>query len=163
MKWSLYFKNSFSHHFPEIYPAFHTQVFNLHGCLLYGNCWIMAWTSDWSPEASTESATGPQVKAIHLCDRKGWSLAPPLLDPIWGLTATEEESLSGDCSFWSFFCKPRTQVSIFIYFWLSLSNVIIFLAVRSVDTSLTTPLCIFVDYTLVYSLGSGNRDRKSVV
>jgi len=49
---------------------------------MYGNCWIMAWTSDWSPEASTESATGAQVKAIHLCDRKEWSLAPPLLDPI---------------------------------------------------------------------------------
>ena len=28
------------------------------------------------------SATGAQVKAIHLCDWKGWSLALPLLDPI---------------------------------------------------------------------------------
>ena len=33
------------------------------------------------PEASTESAAGTQVKAIQLCDRKGWSQAPPLLDP----------------------------------------------------------------------------------
>ena len=49
---------------------------------MYGNCWIMAWTTNWSPEANTESATGAQVKAIHLCDWKGWSLAPPLLDPI---------------------------------------------------------------------------------
>jgi len=40
------------------------------------------WTSDWPPEASTESATGAQVKAIHLYDWKWWSLAPPLLDPI---------------------------------------------------------------------------------
>jgi len=25
---------------------------------------------------------GAMVKAIHLCDQKGWSLAAPLLDPI---------------------------------------------------------------------------------
>jgi len=25
---------------------------------------------------------GAQVKAIHLCDQKGWSLAAPLLDLI---------------------------------------------------------------------------------
>ena len=28
------------------------------------------------------SALGAQVKAIQLCDQKGWSLAAPLLDPI---------------------------------------------------------------------------------
>ena len=28
------------------------------------------------------SALGAQVKAIHVCDQKGWSLAAPLLDPI---------------------------------------------------------------------------------
>jgi len=33
------------------------------------------------PEASTESAAGAQVKTIHLCDWKGWSLAAPLLNP----------------------------------------------------------------------------------
>ena len=38
------------------------------------------------------------MKAIHLCDQKGWSLAAPLLDLISGLTATEEGSLSGDPS-----------------------------------------------------------------
>ena len=27
------------------------------------------------------SALGAQVKAVQLCDRKGWSLAAPLLDP----------------------------------------------------------------------------------
>ena len=37
---------------------------------VYGNCWITAWTSDWSPEVSTESAAGAQVKAIQLWDRK---------------------------------------------------------------------------------------------
>ena len=35
---------------------------------VYGNCWIMAWTSDWPPEVSTESAAGAHVKAIRLCD-----------------------------------------------------------------------------------------------
>jgi len=38
------------------------------------------------------------VKAIQLCDRKGWSLAAPLLDLIEGLTAIGEGSLSGDPS-----------------------------------------------------------------
>jgi len=33
--------------------------------ILYGNCWVMAWTTGWSPEARTESAVGAQVKAIH--------------------------------------------------------------------------------------------------
>ena len=55
---------------------------NYHLLLLYGNCWVTAWTSDWSPEAITESALGAQVKAIQLCDPKGWSLPAPLLDPI---------------------------------------------------------------------------------
>ena len=49
---------------------------------VYGNCWIMAWTSDSSPEASTKSAVGAQVKAIHLCDQKGWNMAAAILDPI---------------------------------------------------------------------------------
>ena len=31
---------------------------------LYGNSWIMAWTSDWPPEASADSAAGAQVNAI---------------------------------------------------------------------------------------------------
>jgi len=81
---------------------------------LYGNCWIMAWTSDWSAEVSTESAMGAQVKAIQLCDCKGWSLAAPLLDLIEGLTATGERvsswrSLLGE----AFPCKS----GIFWYRW----------------------------------------------
>jgi len=38
------------------------------------------------------------VKAIHLCDWKGWSLAAPLLDLVYGLTASGEGSLFGDPS-----------------------------------------------------------------
>lgn len=33
-------------------------------------------------EEETWSALGAQVEAIQLCDRNGWSLAVPLLDPI---------------------------------------------------------------------------------
>jgi len=33
-------------------------------------------------EEEAWSALGAQVKAIHLCDWKGWSLAAPLLDLI---------------------------------------------------------------------------------
>ena len=32
--------------------------------LVNGNCWITAWTSDWPPETSAESAAGAQVNAI---------------------------------------------------------------------------------------------------
>jgi len=38
------------------------------------------------------------VKAIYLCDWKGWSLAAPLLDLIEGLTAPGEGFLVGDLS-----------------------------------------------------------------
>jgi len=38
---------------------------------------------------------GAQLKITHLCDWKGWNLAAPLLDPIYGLTATGEGSLVG--------------------------------------------------------------------
>ena len=38
------------------------------------------------------------MKAIQVCDRKGWSLAAPLLDLIEGLTATGEGPLVGDPS-----------------------------------------------------------------
>ena len=37
---------------------------------------------DHPRQGRTESAMRAQVKAIQLCDRKGWSLAAPLLDPI---------------------------------------------------------------------------------
>ena len=36
------------------------------------------------------------MKAVQLCDQKGWSLAAPLLDLIEGLTANGEGFLIGD-------------------------------------------------------------------
>ena len=50
--------------------------------MVYGNCWVTAWTTDWAPGEKTQSALGAQVKAIYLCDQKGWSLAAPLLDLV---------------------------------------------------------------------------------
>jgi len=101
--------------------------------LLYANCWITTWTTDWSPEASTESAMEAQVKAIHLCDWKGWSLAPPLLDPIYGLTATEEGSFSGGCSLgsflWVYNCGEHFHLFMIIF-----SNVTILLSLTSLYT-----------------------------
>jgi len=48
------------------------------GKYLYGDCWVMAWTTDWAPGERSQSALGAQVKAIHVCDQKGWSLDAPL-------------------------------------------------------------------------------------
>jgi len=56
--------------------------------------------STWGKD---RSALGAQVEAIQLCDRKGWSLAAPLLGFIEGLTATGEGFLSGDPSLVEFF------------------------------------------------------------
>ena len=50
----------------------------------------------------TRSALGAQVKAIQLCDQKGWSLAAPLLDLTEGLTATGKGSLVGNPSLMEF-------------------------------------------------------------
>ena len=58
----------------------------------------MAQSTDGAPGERTRSALGAQVKAIQLCDRKGWSLAAPLLDLIEGLAACGGGSLSGDPS-----------------------------------------------------------------
>jgi len=38
------------------------------------------------------------VKAIHVCDRKGWSPAAPLIGLTEGLTPAGEGSLVGDLS-----------------------------------------------------------------
>ena len=70
---------------------------------------------------------GAQVKAIQLCDQKGWSQAAPLLDPIEGLTATKEGSFPGDCSLWSF-CEPTTLVSTFHLYLIIFSKAVILLA-----------------------------------
>ena len=50
--------------------------------LLYGNCWVPAWTTDGAPGERTQSVLGAQVKAIQLCDQKGCNLTAPLLDLI---------------------------------------------------------------------------------
>ena len=73
---------------------------------VYGNCWVRAWSSDGAPGERTRSALGAQVKAMQLCDRKGYSLAAPLLDLIEGLIPIGEGSLVGDPSLEEFFfCK----------------------------------------------------------
>jgi len=76
---------------------------------------------------------GAQVKAIQVCDQKGWSQAAPLLDPIDGLTAAGEGSLSGDRSSWSFSGAYNTGE----HFHLSMiicSNAIILLSLTSLYT-----------------------------
>ena len=145
---------------------------------VYGNCWIMAWTTDWSPEASTQSAAGAQVKAIHLCDQKGWSLAPPLLDPPPPFKGwlplrkdlfLEVAPLRVVVFFWCFFflfvcfclffvcfvfyfnCKPRTWVS--TYFGLSLSTMIIFLVIQPVKYQLNHTTLLIV-YLLIVQPGT---------
>ena len=67
----------------------------------------------------------PVELRLHLCDRKGWSQAPPLLSPIEGLTATEEGSLSEDHSSWSPFGEPRTRVSFLFISDYSFSKAIV--------------------------------------
>ena len=73
---------------------------------VYGNCWVRAWSSDGASGERTRSALRAQVKAVQLCDRKGYSLAAPLLDLIEGLIPIGEGSLVGDPSLEEFFfCK----------------------------------------------------------
>ena len=115
--------------------------------------WLCMGTVESWPEPlidqlrqSTESATEHRWRQFT-CVTKGWSLALLLLDPILGLTASEEGSLSEDCSSWLFPASLWHGRAFSICFWLSLFNAIIFLALQSVDTNLTTPLCIFVDCT----------------
>ena len=69
---------------PSIFPVVAACCPNyMQICIrVYGNCWVTAWTTDWSPGERTWSALGAQVKAIQLYDWKGWSLAAPLLDLI---------------------------------------------------------------------------------
>ena len=49
-------------------------------CMVTSESWPeQHWLSTWGKDGS---ALGSQVKAIHLCNQKGWSLAAPLLDLI---------------------------------------------------------------------------------
>ena len=88
--------------------------------MLYGNCRVTAWATDWSPGERTSSALGAQVKAIQQCDWKGWSLAAPPLDPILGLTATGKDLWLEIPPLWSFLCEPRCSEHSFPVCLLSL-------------------------------------------
>jgi len=76
--------------------------------LLYGNCWVTAWTANWAPEERTWSALEAWVKAIHLCNQKGWSFAAFLLDLI----------LRADCHWGRISCWRSLLCGIF--FWAKL-------------------------------------------
>ena len=77
--------------------------------LLYGNCWVTAWTTDWAPGERTRSALGAQVKAIQLwsegVEPGCTSLRPHLrADCHWGrITGWRSVFL------WSFFWEPRSS------------------------------------------------------
>ena len=71
-----------------------------------------------------------------------WRNSPVWLEGVEPGTTSSRPHLRADCHWWRicfwqlfllvFFSKPRTWVSIFIYFWLSPSTVKIFLALQSV-------------------------------
>ena len=96
-------------------------------CHLYGNCWIMAWISDWPPEVSAESAAGAQVNTISPEWPEG--MEPGSTPPRPHLRA---DSQGGRISIWRLlflepFCEPRTWVSSlfhysFVTWWSLWSN-----------------------------------------
>ena len=101
------------------------------------------WDKDWVSHGSTgegNSAAWPEGVEPGCTSPRSHLRA----DCHWERLFLEIASF-GVCLF---VCKPRIWVNIFIYFWLFLSDVIVFLAVWSVGTSLTTPLYIFVNYTV---------------
>ena len=78
---------------------------------VYGNHWIIAWTSDWPHEASTESAAGAQVNAVSLEWPEG--MEPGSTSPRPHLRA---DSQGGKIFIWrsllmESFCEPRAWVS----------------------------------------------------
>ena len=106
---------------------------------LYGNCWIMDWTSDWPPEASTESAMAAQVKAIQLCDWKGVEPGSTSPRPHW-----RADCRWGRISLWSFLFAGvflwayNTGEHFFCLFLIIYSNMTIFLVICLWKTSLTS-------------------------
>jgi len=101
---------------------------------LYGNCWIMARTSDRPPEASTKSAVHSEGSL-----NTGEGISPVWLEGVRPGSTSPRPYLRADChwgriSFWrllplEFFWEPRKQVSVFIYFWLHLSTMIILVVI----------------------------------
>ena len=84
--------------------------------LLYGNCWITAWTSDWPPEVSAESAAGAQVNAISPEWPEGVEPGSTLPRPHLGA-----DSQGGRISMWrslllELFCEHRTWVRSLFYY-----------------------------------------------
>ena len=83
---------------------------------MYGNCWIMAWTSDWPCEVSAESAAGAQVNAISPEWPEGVELGSTPPRPH-----LRADSQGGRISIWrspllESFREPRTWVrSLFHY------------------------------------------------
>lgn len=57
------------------------------------------------------------METIHLCDRKGWNLGPPLPDDIEGLVAERQASLPGGRLLWEFTASsdPLKGVSWFFF------------------------------------------------
>ena len=113
---------------------------------VYGNCWITAWTTDGSLEASIESAVGAQVEAIHLCDQKSGSISPrPHLraDCHWGRISFWRLL---PLEFFFFSCEPRTWVS--IYFWLYFSSAVNLLVIQAVKYQ-PNPTTLLIVYLLI--------------
>mgnify|MGYP001852332722 CR=1 FL=1 len=54
----------------------------------------------------------------------------------------------------------RNRWALSICFTLSLSNMIIFLALSFVDTNLTTLFCIFIDYTTLFCIFVDYTEKK---
>ena len=83
---------------------------------LYGNSWITAWTSDWPPEVSAESAARAQMNAISPEWPEG--VEPGCTSPRPHLRA---DSQGGRISSWRSlllepFHEPRTRVRSLFHF-----------------------------------------------
>lgn len=76
---------------------------------------LLSWTSHWAPGDKTQSALGAQMKAIHLWDYKGWSLASPLLEHL------RADSPSGTIYFWRFLLCGVSSMSLDPWRWVSTS------------------------------------------
>lgn len=50
--------------------------------LLYGNCYVMAWTNDWAPDEMTWLTQRAQVQEVRLTNKKQYTQGPHLLTLI---------------------------------------------------------------------------------
>jgi len=93
--------------------------------LLYGNCWIRAWTSDWPPEVSAESAAGTQVNAISPEWPEGVEPGPTPPRPPFKRWLPRRKDLYVEIVLLGIFLWAQDMGKIFIL--LLLCNMIIFL------------------------------------